>query len=247
MRTLLTSVLVFSLFLTLPANAVTNWTGDGDGESWMDSLNWDAGLSTIDDDAKINLGSSSVFINDGDDAMASVFTIGEFWAPAQLTVKQGGTFANNWMVVTGIGNVVVEGTLNTGGIQIVGTSRVDVKAGGVLQTSGWWQLGNDSRLTVSGSVNVNNPVDMITYMVNEIWATPTSYVDILEGQMTFVGDQRATLQAGEANGWIKAYDGTGILNYEYADGITTVTAAVPEPATIMLLSLGSFMFARRKK
>jgi hypothetical protein len=74
-------------------------------------------------------------------------------------------------------------------------------------------------------------------------------MDVTGGTLIVTGDQTLKIQGYIDSLWIKAYGGAGTLQMDYDvrnAGKTTLTAILPEPATMLLLGLGSLALYRRK-
>jgi len=93
-----------------------------------------------------------------------------------------------------------------------------------------------------------------TLSINDIFMDPADYgtdnavIDITDGTL-LVGSSRAGRIGVYANqGNIRAYGGSGtVVVTDLGGGITQVTALVPEPATLVLLSLGGLFLRRRRR
>jgi hypothetical protein len=67
-------------------------------------------------------------------------------------------------------------------------------------------------------------------------------MDITEGALVLAGEITDITSYGD----VTAYDGAGSFEYDY-DGSNTTITAIPEPATVALIGLGSLFFIRKKK
>ena len=70
-------------------------------------------------------------------------------------------------------------------------------------------------------------------------------LDITDGMLVLGGEWDATHDF-VVNGYMTAFGGTGELQFNY-DGAVTEITAIPEPATLLLVSLGGVALLRRKR
>jgi T5SS/PEP-CTERM-associated repeat protein len=129
-------------------------------------------------------------------------------------------------------------TLNVGEIGVGDNSTITVSGQTILSYSS---------LSVSGHVNLYSGL-LDTYDLTGS-ATHDILIDIYEGTLIVRNKSgEGTMQGWIDGGFIVGYGGTGtvILEHDDVTGWDTLTA-IPEPATIALLSLGGLALIRRKR
>ena len=84
--------------------------------------------------------------------------------------------------------------------------------------------------------------------VGDLWVNQ-GIIDIEAGTLLLPGDKTSLISNLIGWGNLTAYDGSGTVVYDYDttnSGMTTVTAVVPEPATLCLLALGAGALWRKR-
>lgn len=177
-----------------------------------------------------------------------VVTVG---AGAVLSVADyiimGNTSAENGTLNMVGGSITTGGNLYAGyaGIGIIFMSEGTITVGGrfaIAEKAG-------TGATSTGSVYLNGgTIEASTFRMANAGVGASALLNITGGTLIIDGNQESLIDG--YGGMIQAYGGAGILNIDY-DGInpgqTTVTASVPEPASMFLIGLGSLFMARRKK
>lgn len=266
-----TALLVIVCVVNVSFGAWVFWTnneGAGDG-LWQTTTNWAAGYPTASDDViiygdtssgpTINTGitgyanwlhlcdtsstGSKVTVNGGTLAVSDHLLIGEEWGINQngnlevdagavntvLLLCGGGRWGNG-----GSGNLLVNGgQINIGWLLAVGGGYAGNSTGG----PGHIQLDGGVITLAAGG----NAVDQGGLIMSS-----GGSIDITGGALSLNGT--ITDITSLANGGsITAYGGAGTFVYDYSvAGRTTITAVIPEPATVAAIALGA-LFIRRKK
>lgn len=114
--------------------------------------------------------------------------------------------------------------------------------GSALADINWLWVGGHLNM-IGGTMDVSGGVEMSINVDDAL-----TKVDILEGTLILPADFTATVEDWISRGILVAYAGTGdiVIDTEVNPGRTTVTA-IPEPGTIILLSLGGLALIRRKR
>lgn len=89
--------------------------------------------------------------------------------------------------------------------------------------------------TAGGHLNLNAGTITATNLAMD---NSLGVIDISAGKLRLLGDWTSTLGDCVTAGSLKGYGGAGTVNMEIVSGYTEVTATIPEPATMILLSLG---------
>jgi hypothetical protein len=140
---MLTSAMVCTVFSSLASGAQVNWVGNGDGESWSDALNWDAGTPQEEDSVFITLGGTYIVTLDQDATI--------------LRLELGGTTGTQTLVVDSVQRVLTisdaslvnaNGRLLLSGT-LTGAGFLDVTGTLILSNGTVSGIGN---LLVNGSV-----------------------------------------------------------------------------------------------
>lgn len=168
------------------------------------------------------------------------------------------TVANSLMVGHGnTGTLNIDGIVKSSGIRVTtGASgnlpglrgTVNVNNGGLLKVGfGGWAI-DMGEGTAGGAINLNGNGSMIVDGDGgwhiEFYGG-RGHLDLESGSLKVLGNWVGALQTRINNGWITGFDGAGTVNTPVFDGVYTVVTAIPEPATMVLLSLGGLLLRKR--
>jgi len=208
-------VLVFSLVGNVQAKDTYFRNADPGDSLWSTPGNWDNGLPTVGDWAKIRGGAPGATIaNDVGEVLKIAIGYDEGSA---LTVVDGGSLTTDQDVVLGRNS---DGTLNMMGGTI--DCRRDLELGynnpAVLNmTGGTIIVGRDVELSKSGNGQTTH-VDLHggTLIVNEdLLMGDGGTMNVTAGTLIIDANVVSIVQGYIDNGWITAYDGQGTLNLDY--------------------------------
>jgi hypothetical protein len=224
---LISFVLVLSLVGNVQAKDTYFRNADPGDSLWSTPGNWDNGLPTVGDWAKIRGGDPGATIaNDVGEVLKIAIGYDEGSA---LTVVEGGSLTTDQDVVVGRNS---DGTLNMMGGTI--DCGRDLELGynnpAVLNmTGGTIIVGRDVELPKSGNGQTTH-VDLHggTLIVNDdLLMGDGGTMDITGGTLIIDANALSTVQGYIDNGWITAWGGIGTVDVVFADGVTTVTAVHP--------------------
>ncbi|OHB50579.1 MAG: hypothetical protein A2Y10_10265 [Planctomycetes bacterium GWF2_41_51] len=190
------------------------------------------GMATISDGAVLEVigspvigrfGSGTMIVNGGT-------VISQGWSQFFLgsTATGSGTLTINSGLVDVVWGPIWVGSLGAGIVNV---------NGGTLNTTGVLNLGGGT--AGYGIVNLEGG----SLNASSIVMTSNSSMNITEGTLKLTGEITDITNYGN----IMAYSGDGTFNYDYDGTFTTITAEIPEPATICLLGFGGMVFLRRFK
>ena len=238
------------------------WVGGAGTTNWNDGGNWDSGIVPFSGEAAIigaaSLATQEPTIGTGVAAICSTALLGD---PFGIEANPSGPFT---LTVSGSGSLTVEGDMQIGLggssaiLDVSGTASVAIgaslivangAAGTVNQTGGTVTSTNPIYLPIGGSEPSLYNLHGGVLSSSAISIGGTGVVDITEGTMLLSGDHVATMAFFVSLDRITAYGGTGTVVYDYNvtnQGVTTVTA-IPEPATMLLLSLGTILGIKKRR
>ena len=233
------------------------WHNFGTDSLWSTPANWQGGAAPSSAEAGYITYDwcpwGEPVIDDGIAAVASQVIVG--WAAfgegdVTLNVDGGslttpdlwlgldGTLANHGILDMTDGTVTVSSTLAIGFNTGKGTINM---SGGTINVTGNLALPN------AGGYGAINLYDGLIDITGGFIPTDGSYhIEIQEGTMKIAGDYEALVYYWASQGWWTGYGDPAkiVASYDAGSNVTTVT---PEPATMVLLSLGGMALLRRKR
>lgn len=264
MRTSLLKLVVVTFAVSVAGSATADlvWTGAGADDLWSNPDNWtgtgtgnvilsagnDAGndLVIIDSATHVSYnaeiygpewgltldidGGSLTQIHTTDPWNGFVFApVADSAAPSIINVRNGGSLTaqelllgDNWWFS---GHPAVN-------LNVYDTATVTA--------NGWCWLGGQMNL-VGGTVDIHGSINFST-------ANGYAGINVENGTLVIRSDEFtvAMAQAWEDGGFLTAFGGTGDVIIDGSTGDVVITA-VPEPATMILLGIGSLLALKRRK
>jgi len=248
-------LLVVSASASMATTTDYIWTGAGADNLWSNPANWnDNSLPDNPIWTEIPSTTNQPLIDSTVNAtFGNMLLVGEYYSPATdpatLTMT-GGTLGGD-RVFLGCGAAGNKGVMNlSGGIVTTNWSDgfiVGYGSSGVLNMTGGTincfsfhigRNGSGEAYLNGGTVNAS-VLKMSTGGVS-------SHLDITDGKLVLPASQLTTVNGYVANGWITGYgESSKVVVTTVGDNIEVT--AVPEPATLGLILIGSFVGYLRKK
>lgn len=237
--------------------ATVTWDDGGADSLWSTALNWDTDtVPTSSDDAIITAPNTTALIDNTVSAVASTLDVGHENGPSELHIT-GGTLAVSGAVRPGYGGGAAgakAGTINMdgGSVTIGGNLQLGLWGHGIVNMTA-------GTITVSGwlvsAENAEGQIQLDGGVLDVAVLSPRNngVMDLNGGTNIYTqydADWSAypTVEEAITNGLITAKHGTGtvVVDTTTYSGRTALYA-IPEPATIIMLSiLGLAVFRFRK-
>ncbi len=250
MTTNMLMVMALVLYLAGSASAWDGWAGGGGVGDWGTGANWTRGF------APAHLGESTGW--DGGNIPAS---------DVDITIDQAGAFGNigGDRDYATLGGPFFARTVMRGDLDVNIDFTIPASSIGIEVRDEWWMragsYAKNTTIHMEGSVITIDATG--TLRVGGGDAAAQSHIQLDGGLIDILGilDLRSNgsiditggtlVVAGNfaPNANITGYGGAGIVNYVEAGGSTTITAAIPEPATAIMLVMGlsGLAMIRRKR
>lgn len=239
-----------------------HFTASGEG-LWNDPATWDSSRSPGAGDSATLMAHSTVNISGTEEAARELSVSvpiygpdGRDVGPAYINISDSGVLHVEDSLTLGIG--MSTGTINvydsselTANSDIIlgysdGSGHLNVYGGNVT-TTGWLNVGRsagDDYWPGTGTVNIYGGV----VNAKQYWIANNSTINLAGGVLRVNEDWESygLMLHFVRNGMLVAYGGTSEVYYQVVDGYAEMMA-IPEPATMSLLSLGALAILRRRR
>lgn len=275
MKKVFAALLLVGVTCSLASAAEINATGNVGGGTysgaWEDSDSWfihpnPAGrIPGAGDNASVDRGWDGSEITLSSDTSINKLTVSHWYKGNKLTIDEG-------VNVELAGNLIIGGANNGGGTVIssgnikatpqavigaYGDAYLEINGGSLEATyfnnPGWWANSTSASGQTQAHVQLNGGT-ITAWDWNMIGhdGTRNGTMDITGGVLQGTrGDMATRAQTFVDNGWLTAYGGIGTVNIDTsgASGYAVrITGVVPEPTSLVLLSLASLaLVVRRRK
>ncbi|HBG27878.1 MAG: hypothetical protein A2Y10_17240 [Planctomycetes bacterium GWF2_41_51] len=256
---ILSAIMVIAIMANVSSAQWLWWTNDAANNQWTDTGNWTA-FPTGGDDVVIGRDTANgPILNTGETGYAAWMHLSDTTASGSLLTINGGTLqvgdhllvGENW----GAGHkgtlLVNSGTVNTTLLMVGGGTSGSIGDGSVIINGGTinvsWLLavaGGYSGTNSGGTGNIQlaGGVIDVTGGGGLVMADNGS-IDITGGALILNGEISDITNYGN----VTAFGGNGSFVYDIAGGRTTITAMIPEPATLIIIGLGSLLLRRKTR
>jgi len=239
------------------ASAASYWTA-GSGGLWTDTGSWTGG-TPADNGASAFVKASDMGAAIGADYLAPTIEVGIDAVARNLSLEVG-TANSITMSITGGTLTMTRGGgtsnyLRLGAGGSTGTAILNMTGGRIWVDSsdGTYNPGGNDYVRVGSGYNaeINMSGDAQIWARDLLITSGSGNIDLSDTALIYLkADDTTEIAAFVADGRITAYGGTGIVNYSYDVGsdLTTITASIPEPATLGLVVLvgGGLLWIRNR-
>ena len=270
MKKVFAALLLVAVASGLASAAEINFTGNvGGGHftgDWGNAANWfihpsPAGrIPEAGDNISIDRGWGGATANLDGDTLGNKLTVG-YWTSNELNISAGSTvdLSGNLLIggrIGAHGKVTNSGDIITGSQAIVGDygdGTLTMNGGSLTSTyfnnPGWWADDTSAAGQTTAHVQLNGGTitawdwNMATHKGEK-----NGTMDLAGG--TFVvtrADGKSKAENFVAEGWLTAYGGIGTVSIENVGANVVISGVVPEPASLVLLSLASLVLVVRRR
>jgi hypothetical protein len=252
----LATLAVIALIANVSSGAWVYWTNGSANQQWTDTGNWTAYPTSSDDVVVGGWAANGPIISTGQTGYANWMHICESVSTGSKLTIDGGTlnvadhlFIGQWDVTQKGTLQINSGTVNTTLLMCGGDTDGSKGDGTLLMNGGTINI--SWLLAVAGGYSGTNgagighiQLDAGTVNVTGgggLVMSSSGSIDITGGALKLNG----TITDITTYGDVTAYGGAGSFVYSYDGGRTTITA-IPEPATLAIIGLGSLLLRRKK-
>ncbi len=237
---------------------VSYFDGGGDGVNWTDADNWTAGIPSSSGgiEAQLKAGSGFDVVANGTGLTASKLYVGNGTTTYSLTV-QSDLYVSDVLYSGAYGLLTVDSGTLSGGRTSWADTAVTINDGGtVLLRLSQWAITGSTIVTLNegGTFKIQNGTAFGGWYAPSATASNADFTGIIDfcgGEWILDGDDTAAVTWHLNNGNFRvngeaATSENLVITYDADTDLTTV-AAIPEPATLILLGLGSCVLASRRR
>lgn len=235
------------------------WTNGASNQQWTDTGNWTQYPTSGDDVVVGTWDTTGPILSAGQTGYANWMHLTDTTATGSKVTINGGTlnvsdhlFLGQWST-GGKGTLEIDsGIVNTTLLMCGGDTSGTVACQGVLQMNGG-QINISWLLAVAGGYSGTNGagvghLQLDGGVVNVtggggLVMSNNGSIDITNGSIILNGEITNIANYGN----VTAFGGNGSFVYNYAGGRTTISAVIPEPATLFLIGLGTLVLRRKTR
>ncbi len=236
------SIILFVSILSA-AGYASSWNGRGQNDLWSNASNWIGGIPGPADYARWNLANTTPCYLNHNAGTIDTLMVSEY-QQGHLIIQDGGslTVTNYASIMNRSGSITVQpnGLLHVIGDLIIGQwddlpddEMILTMNGGTIVVEavlrfGFYFDGVNGQYTVKTHAQLNGG-ELYAGSVSGLQADRGT-IDITHGKLILNGNHKAAVQNWVTSGFLTAYDGNGIITYDYDrtnQGKTAIWAAAP--------------------